>query len=227
MSKSAEIHKQSLPYCHPVGRNLPPSKAARFIADLWPQQQRSQRRVVDAGCGEGRDSLLLLQAGLCVVALDASPRNLQAVSQKVSEAQFPSDRFTCHVVDLVEGIPLEDATADAVLDVWVLGSVILTHDGQAGAQRYLAEAHRILKPGGLFVCEFETFRPRRSGDKLRDYFANLVNGYFSIVQSEAIKADYLPYLKFPCCEKIPVVQRIVRKILHKSNAAIFVVARKE
>lgn len=212
MSRSAEIHKQSLPYCHPLVRNLPPSKGARFIAELSPQQQHSQRTVVDAGCGEGRDSLLLLQAGLCVVALDASPHNLQTVSQKVSEAQLPLDRLICLAADLVEGIPLDDASADAVLDVWVLGSVILTHDGRAGAQRYLAEAHRVLKPGGIFVCEFETFSPRRSADELRTYFANLVKGYFSIVQSEAINADYALYLK------VPVVQ--------KSTPAIFVVARK-
>lgn len=211
MSRSAEIHKQSLPYSHPLVRNLPPSKAARFIAEVWPQQQRSQRTVVDAGCGEGRDSLLLLQAGLCVVALDASPCNLQTVSQKVSEAQLPPDRLTCHAVDLVEGIPLEDATADAVLDVWVLGSVILPHDGRAGAQRYLAEAHRVLKPGGIFVCEFETLRPRRSADELRRYFANLVKGYFSIVQSEAINADYTLYLKVPVQESKPAIFVVARK----------------
>jgi ubiquinone/menaquinone biosynthesis C-methylase UbiE len=161
-----------------------------------------------------------------VVALDASPSNLQTVSQKVSEAQLPSERLTCHVVDLVEGIPLEDATADAVLDVWVLGSVILTHDGRAGAQRYLTEAHRVLKAGGIFVCEFETFRPRRSADKLRRYFADLVKGYFSIVQSEAINADYAPYLEFPLYRKVPVIGKIVQKIVQKSKPAIFVVARK-
>lgn len=219
MSRSAETHQQSFPYCHPLVRNLPPSKAARFIAEVWPQQQRSQRTVVDAGCGEGRDTLLLLQAGLCVVALDASPSNLQTVSQKVSEAQLPPDRLTCHVVDLVEGMPLEDATADAVLDVWVLGSVILTHDGRAGAQAYLAEAHRVMKPGGIFVCQFETFKPRRSADELRRYFADLANGYFSIVQSEAIDADYALHLKFP------LFLKVVRKIVQKSDSAIFVVAR--
>jgi ubiquinone/menaquinone biosynthesis C-methylase UbiE len=110
--------------------------------------------------------------------------------------------------------------------VWVLGSVILTHDGVAGAQRYLAAAHRVLKPGGIFVCEFETFRPRCSGDKLREYFANLVKGYFSIVQSEAIKADYPPYLEFPLYQKVPLLHKIVQKIVPKSNPAIFVVAGK-
>jgi SAM-dependent methyltransferase len=182
---------------------------------------------VDAGCGEGRDSFLLLQAGLRVIALDAAPSNLQTLSQKVSKAQLSLERLTCHVVDLVEGIPLEDEAADAVLDVWVLGSVILTHDGAAGAQRYLAAAHRVLKPGGIFVCEFETFKPRCSGDKLRECFANLVKGYFSIVQSEAIEADYPPYLEFPFYQKVPLLHKIVLKIVRKRHPAIFVVAGKE
>lgn len=213
MSKSAEVHKQAFPYCHPFVKELPPSRAAQFVAGNWPKQERSQQTIVDAGCGEGQDTLFLLGEGFHVIAIDASERNLGILSQKAAEARIPPDMFIYHVADLVEKIPIESVTVDAVLDVWVLGSVILPHDGRTGAKRYLAEVHRILKPGGFFVSQFETIKPRRSPDKLKEYLANLMKGHFSIIASEAIDVDYVLYVDVPGKAKL--------------NQAIFIVARKQ
>ena len=109
----------------------------------------------------------------------------------------------------------------------MLGSVIVTHDGRVGARRYLAEAHRSLKPGGIFVCQFETFRPRRSGDLLSEYFGSLVKGYFSVVQLETIAAEYAPYLRLPLLEKAPGLGGIARKLVQKHDSALFIVAGRE
>lgn len=212
MSKSAEIYKEDLPYNHPFARDYPPSKAARSVAEAFPKREHGQRIIVDAGCGEGRNTLSLLDEGFHVVAIDASERNLGIVSQKVAEARIAADMFAHHVADLVGDIPIESATADVVLDVWVLGSVILPYDGRTGAKQYLAEVHRILKPGGLFVSEFETLKPRRSSDELRKYLANLVKGYFSITASEAIDTDYSFYLDVPYRGKVrPALFAVARK----------------
>lgn len=182
------------------------------MAKTFPKGDHGQRTIVDAGCGEGRDTLFLLREGFHVIAVDASERNLRVLSRKVAEARVPPGTLEYHVADLVERIPVGDATADAVLDVWVLGSVILRHDGRKGARRYLAEAHRVLKPGGLFVSEFETLVPRCPSDKLKAYFAKLVREYFSVIASEAVNADYALYLSGP------------RRV--RVNPALFVVARK-
>jgi len=170
--------------------------------------------VVDAGCGEGRDTLFLLSEGYRVVALDVCQRNLEVVRQKTKRAGMFSDTFACCVADLAEAIPLESHAVDVVLDVWVLGSVILSLDGRDGANRFLAEAYRVLKPGGLFLSQFETLRPRRSADRLSIYFANLTKSRFSIATSEPIEADYPSYFD------VPVVTRT-------RWPALFVVARKE
>lgn len=213
MSKSAEIHKQNFPYCHPFVKEPQPSRAARFIAENWPKRERSERKIVDAGCGEGQDTLFLLNEGFHVIAVDVSERNLGILSQKVTESQIHSDSFVYYVADLVEEIPIESATVDAVLDVWVLGSVILPHDGRIGAKQYLAEVHRILKPGGLFILQFETIKPRRSPEELKEYLANLMKGRFAIIASEAIDVDYILYVDVPRKEKL--------------NSALFTVARKK
>jgi len=108
----------------------------------------------------GRNNRRQTEERVDVSHLDASPRNLEVVAQEVSKAKAPRDRLVCHAVDLVQRIPLEGSSVDAVLDVWVLGSAILFHDGRAGAERYLAEVHRILKPDGVFACEFVDVRFR-------------------------------------------------------------------
>jgi len=196
MSKSAEVHKKGLPYCHPTAGQLPPSKAAHYLAETYGERNAKQRVVVDAGCGEGRNTLFLLSKGLKVIAIDASEENLRRVRGAVAEARIPPEIFRCCLADLVERIPVKSGLADAVLDVWVLGSAILRHDGRAGARRYLTEVYRILKPGGLFVCEFETLKPRRSSEGLRKYLANLLGQYFSILTSQAIHPDYVRYIPF-------------------------------
>ena len=113
---------------------------------------------------------------------------------------------------MVEQIPIEDAVVDAALDVWVLGSVILPHDGRTGAKQYLREVYRILKPGGFLVLQFETIKPRRSPDKTKEYLANLINSYFSITASEVISVDYVRYVDVPHRGKL--------------NPAVFVVSCK-
>jgi ubiquinone/menaquinone biosynthesis C-methylase UbiE len=213
MSKSAKVHKENLPFCHPIIEDLPPSKAVRFIAKALLHGAQRQT-MVDAGCGEGRDTLFLLHKGFLVIALDINRQNLHKLSKKVKDAGVASERFHCLNVDLVGSIPVKDATTDAVSDVWVLGSVILPHDGATGARRYLREIYRILRPGGLFVSEFETIKPRRSPKDLIRYLSKLLNGCFKIITSKATSADYCHFLKVPISHRT------------RPQPALFVVAQK-
>ena len=212
MSKSAEVHRFGLPYNHPMVGSLPASKAAEYVAQTCKARERRQRLVVDAGCGAGRNTVFLLEKGFRVVALDVSERNLGTVRRMAGAARAVG-KLKTHALDLVEDrIPVEDGKAYAVLDVWVLGSVILRHDGRAGAKKYLKEVHRILKPGGLFVCEFETLKPRRCSKDLKAYCSNLVKGCFTVVSWEAMRADY--------------AQHFEGRVRARPGPALFVVAQK-
>jgi len=197
VSKCAQVHREGLPFCHPVVGDPAPSEAARFVADeLLPQTSRHPT-VVDLGCGEGRDTVFLAREGCRVLAVDISERSLGVVTGKLEGLEQAPEACHCIVADLVEGIPAENAMADAVLDVWVLGSVIIPHDGRQGARRYLAEVHRILKPGGLLVAQFETLKPRRSAEQLRGYVSRLLGKRFSVMRSVAMSADYREYVETP------------------------------
>jgi SAM-dependent methyltransferase len=197
MSRSAEVHREALPYCHPAVGELPPSRAARLLAGRCSGDRGAELTVVDAGCGEGRDTRFLLGQGLRIIAIDVSSRNLGLLLEAVAQARTPWPTLACLQADLVHGIPVRSATAHAVLDVWVLGSVILRHDGRDGAKRYLSEVHRVLKPGGILVCEFETLRPRRPPSDLERYLARLLGTAFQLVETEPISAEYVDYIRTP------------------------------
>jgi ubiquinone/menaquinone biosynthesis C-methylase UbiE len=96
--------------------------------------------VLDVGCGTGTFAIRLAAArpDARVVGLDGDPAALGIARAKRGAAR----------IDWREGLagalPLEDSSADAITMSLVLHH--LTRDAKAAA---LAEAHRVLRPGGL------------------------------------------------------------------------------
>jgi len=102
---------------------------------------RPGARALDLGCGGGHVALRLSQWVTNVVAYDLSPEMLLAVAQE-AQRQGRSN-ITCQQGP-VEKLPFLDASFDIVASRY---SAHHWHDVPAG----LAEARRVLKPGGVFV----------------------------------------------------------------------------
>jgi len=104
------------------------------FANLLPKGAR----VLDAGCGSGRDANLLhSNVGLDVVGLDLSKGLL-----KVARKQFPEITF-------IEGNLLElPFEADSFDGVWSNTSLLHLESVEAVRQA-LSEMNRVLKPGGV------------------------------------------------------------------------------
>jgi len=98
-------------------------------------------RVADIGTGTGVLAVELARLGLDVIAVDSSPRMLQAARGKLEAAEVAS-------VDLRRGdaheLPLEDGEVDAVFGHMVLHSL-------RSPQRAIREMARVVKPGGRVV----------------------------------------------------------------------------
>jgi diaminopimelate decarboxylase len=111
---------------------------AEFLEDLRGAL-RAPARILDAGAGEGRNLATLLQCGAAEVhAIDASARALEKIPAELRA------RVQCRTADLgATGYP------DAFFDVVTILDVIETLPNSAAVLRELA---RILKPGGLLVC---------------------------------------------------------------------------
>jgi ubiquinone/menaquinone biosynthesis C-methylase UbiE len=119
--------------------------------------QRSQRaRVLDLGCGAGRNAVPLARLGWTVVGTDLSWPMLCAAATRRREGRL-DDRLHL-VLAPMESIPARDGTFDLVIahGIWNLARSAVQF------RRALGEAARVAKPGaGLFVFTFSrnTFPP--------------------------------------------------------------------
>jgi len=104
-------------------------------------------RVLDAGCGGGRNLIYLLRGGYEVFAADADPLAIRAVVRLAAELA-PSLAAANFRVENVEAMSFPDAFADVVLSSAVLH--FARDEAHFGAM--LRGSWRALRPGGLFFC---------------------------------------------------------------------------
>jgi tellurite methyltransferase len=108
---------------------------------------RPGMRVLDVGCGSGRNLVYLLRSGYEVFGLDPDPASIQMIQRLASALapHLPPGNFR---VESIEGITFPEAFADVVLSSAVL------HFARDDAQfmAMLRGTWKVLRPGGLFFC---------------------------------------------------------------------------
>ena len=109
------------------------------LANLEPGQV-----VLDLGSGGGIDVLLSARrvgpTGY-VYGLDMTPEMLDLARRNQAEAGVENVEF---LLGTIEDIPLPDASVDVIISNCVINLA-------ADKTKVLAEAHRVLRPGGLFA----------------------------------------------------------------------------
>jgi ubiquinone/menaquinone biosynthesis C-methylase UbiE len=108
---------------------------------------RPGMRVLDAGCGGGRNLIYMVRQGYEIFATDADPGAVQHV-RRLAASLAPALPAANFAVAAVEQMPFPDAFADVVLSSAVL------HFARDDAQFELMvrEMWRVLKPGGMLWC---------------------------------------------------------------------------
>lgn len=104
-------------------------------------------RVMDAGCGGGRNLVYFLGQGFQVSALDASAEAIADVRGLAASLapRLPADNFRA---ELLEASTFPDACADVVIS-----SAVLHFARDDGHFRGMLDGSwRLLAPGGLFFC---------------------------------------------------------------------------
>ena len=104
-------------------------------------------RVLDAGCGYGRNLVHLLREGCEVFALDPNPEGVEHVRQLAALLQpgLPEGNLR---VGSIEEMPFPDGFADVVL----CNSVLHFARDEEHFEAMLVELWRVLRPGGMLFC---------------------------------------------------------------------------
>lgn len=113
-------------------------------------------RVLDFGCGSGRDAKHFLEAGFAVDAIDGSPQ-------------------LCRIASELTGLPVrcmrfEELNAQSVYDgIWACSSILHVPSSQLPA--LLAKMAVALKPGGVIYTSFKLgeFEGVRNGRYFSDF----------------------------------------------------------
>src|SRR5580698_10460283 len=104
-------------------------------------------KIVDAGCGSGRNLIYFLREGYEVYAADAdaqSVHNVRGLARRFAP-DLPESNFR---VEAVEHMSFDDACADVV----ICNTVLHFARDDAHFESMLHGCWRVLKPGGLFFC---------------------------------------------------------------------------
>jgi len=134
--------------------------------DLLP----TDARILELGCGDGRDSARMIARGFDVETSDGSPEMARMASQKLGR-EVPVMRF-----DELEAMEDYDA-------VWAHATLL--HVKRADLPGILRRIHRALKPGGI---HFANFKGDSQGDEEghRDEFGR----YYNYMSEAALQAAY-------------------------------------
>ncbi len=109
-------------------------------------EQHGLRRILELGCGQGRDTFLFLQRGFEVTALDYAETGLRQMQEK-AKALGVDRLLTLQPCDMRAGLPFADQSFDGCFS-HMFFTMQLT---EKELERIFREVLRILKPGGLNI----------------------------------------------------------------------------
>lgn len=124
-------------------------------------------RVLDAGCGYGRNLVHLLREGCEVFALDADGEGVEHVRQLSASlgTGLPAENFQ---VGFIEQMPFQDGFADVV----ICSAVLHFARDETQFRAMLTELWRVLRPGGMLFC--------RLGSRIGMDFERVRNNVFVV-----------------------------------------------
>ncbi len=134
----------------PSSSRILPSKALVLLSELL--DLGNSKKILDAGCGNGRNALYLARKGCDVYAVDFSDAAVSQLKVAAIGKQF-TGKIYVQKHDLLSGFPFSPSFFDGVVDSYVFCHMV---DPEIKT-RYRAELKRVVKTGGfVFSSVFST-----------------------------------------------------------------------
>ncbi len=140
-------------------------------------------RVLDAGCGYGRNLVHLLRESCDVHALDADPDGVEHVRALAAllAPRLPAANF---VVGAIEAMPFPDGFAD----VAICNSVLHFARDERHFLAMVEELWRVVRPGGMLFCRLGS-RIGMDFERVRGHIYRIGDGSEWFLVDEAVLLD--------------------------------------
>ncbi|HVW66437.1 MAG TPA: class I SAM-dependent methyltransferase [Candidatus Peribacteraceae bacterium] len=119
--------------------------AVNVFAKKTVRQLKPGKRVLDLGCGYGKDSIYFARKGLNVTALDFSRVGTEHIRKEAKRLGYDID---VRYGDLSKKLPFKNGSFDAVY-----AHLSLHYFDDRKTQEIFEEVRRVLKPGGFFFVK--------------------------------------------------------------------------
>jgi len=136
--------------------------------------EKKYKLALDVGCGPGQGTLPLCQHFESVIGMDTSEAQIKQAKLKVGQGQMGEGNVTFRVGDA------EDLSflADNSVDLITVATAIHWFD----VERFCAECHRVLRPGGVLAAYCYSFGQHKKSngqpiEQLSETFWHLINNY--------------------------------------------------
>jgi len=151
-----------------VDGGLTPGEAA-----LLERPPPRQGRLLDLGAGAGREAIALARMGFEVTCIDFLPAMTEKTKANAARHGVRIEALTQEVTGL-------DLPAGSFDIAWLTSQMYSSIPGQAGRVRMLQGIAHVLKPSGIFACQFRwhpPFSKTRVADLARRVVAVVSAGY--------------------------------------------------
>lgn len=124
----------------------------KFLSMLKPPKPLAQSKIVDLGCGTGRNTVLLLdhptkKIDVVVVALDLSPKMLEIARHRIIKAKNP-DATNTVVFEVYDMLKAPSPPAVALGATAIISTLVVEH---IPLPEFFKTVAAILEPGGLLL----------------------------------------------------------------------------
>lgn len=110
-----------------------------------------EMKILDAGCGEGRNSIYFLHEGYQIFGVDSNPIAIKMARIYAQTIQKDYDVFRFQT-SLIENIPFHQEAFDVVIS----SAVLHFAKRETHFFKMVDEMMRVLKPGGIFFLRMTT-----------------------------------------------------------------------
>ena len=107
-------------------------------------------KILNVGCGNSRLSEELYEDGFeDITNIDFSQKVISQIEEK-NKSKYPKMIFK--IMDVLDMKEIQTGSFNIVFDKATLDSILCGDNSGSNAQKMISEIHRVLAPGGRYIC---------------------------------------------------------------------------